>query len=151
MKNFRKYIAVLTAGLVWFLALMTFFVFSGAQAVLANPAYQSEKFLRAFTGEPLPRAAGSFFIVPLGLIFVGAIAASVFVWLDGKLNHRWPKKGLVFGAVHWALMIPWFEFYLPFNVMREPLALVLLEMLLWLGVTLTLGLYVSFVLNYRKN
>ena len=33
-------------------------------------------------------------------------------------------------------MVPWFEFYLPWNVMREPAPLVLLEMACWLGVRL---------------
>ena len=151
MNNFRKTFAVLTAGIVWFLAMMVFFVFSGAQNILANPAYQSEKFIKAFFAEPFPRAAESFFIVPAGLIFVGAIAALIFCWLNEKLNYKWFKKGLIFGGIHWALMIPWFEFYLPFNVMREPFLLVLLEMLLWLGVTLTLGIYLSFVLNFKKS
>ncbi len=150
MNNARKIIAVVTAGIVWFLALMFFFVISGAQGILANPAYQSDKFLRAFTAEPLPRAAESGLIVPFGLIFVGAITAIIFVWLNDKLNYKWLKKGAIFGAIQWALMIPWFEFYLPFNVMREPFLLVLLEMILWLGVTLTVGIYLSFVLNFKR-
>jgi hypothetical protein len=40
-------------------------------------------------------------------------------------------------------MVPWFEFYLPRNVMREPAALVLLEMVLWLGVLLVAGLAIA--------
>lgn len=51
------------------------------------------------------------------------------------------------GCTHWALVTPWFEFYLPYNVMHEPLALVMLEGCLWLGVALTLGLFVSAVVN----
>lgn len=151
MNKIRKPFAVLTFGIVWFLAMMLFFVFSGAQNILANPEFQSDKFIKTFFAEPFPRAAESFFIVPAGLIFVGAITAVIFCWLNEKINYGWFKKGLIFGGIHWALMIPWFEFYLPFNVMREPFLLVLLEMLLWLGVTLTLGIYLSFVLNFKNS
>lgn len=149
MNNIRKVIGIATAGVIWFFALNLFFVWSGAQSVLANPAYQSAKFLKAFTAEPLPRAAESFFVVLAGFWGVGAIAGAVFVWLNDKLNYGWLKKGVAFGLIQWALMIPWFEFYLPFNVMLEPLSLVLLEMFLWLGVTLTVGIYLSFVFNFR--
>jgi hypothetical protein len=37
-------------------------------------------------------------------------------------------------------MVPWFEFYLPWNVMLEPMPLVLLEVLCWLIVQLLVGL-----------
>lgn len=40
-------------------------------------------------------------------------------------------------------MVPWFEFYLPWNVMHEPATLVLLEAALWLAVLLTVGLAVA--------
>lgn len=151
MNKYRKPFAVLTAGIVWFLAMMLFFGLSGAQSILANPDYQSDKFLNAFIGEPLPRMAQNFIIFPIGLIFIGAVTAIIFCWLNERINYKWFKKGLIFGGIHWALLIPWFEFYLPFNVMHEPFLLVLLEMLLWLGVTLTLGIYLSFILNYKKN
>lgn len=147
---FRRSIAILTAGAVWFGALTLFFVLSGAQSLLADPSLQSEKFIRAFSEDPLPLAAESPYVLPLGFFFCGALAAAVFSYLNGKIEDGLVRKGLIFGAIQWALMVPWFEFYLPHNVMREPLPLVLLEMALWLGVMLTVGLWVSFVLNFRR-
>ena len=37
------------------------------------------------------------------------------------------------------MAIPWFEFYLPFNVMREPLPLVALELVCWFLVLQLVG------------
>lgn len=150
LENFRKIFAVLTAGIVWFVGILLFFVLSGAQNILANPDYQSRKFLTAFNAEPLPRMAENPVIVPAGLILAGSLTGLVFWFLNSKLDYRWLQKGLVFGLIHWALMIPWFEFYLPYNVMREPVPLVLLEMFLWIGVTLLVGIYLSFMFNFKR-
>jgi hypothetical protein len=60
------------------------------------------------------------------------------------------KRGLKFGLVAWALMVPWFEFYLPWNVMHEPLLPVLLEMILWLGVLLSVGLAIAGVYEWKQ-
>jgi len=46
-------------------------------------------------------------------------------------------------------MIPWFEFYLPYNVMNEPLSLVLLEGLLWLLTIVTVYCITSFIYNFK--
>lgn len=146
----RSLIAISTAGAVWFGALTHFFVLSGAQAVLADPSRQSEKFIAAFSEEPLPLAAESPYLLFVGFVLCGAIAAAVFSILNDRFSGGVIRRGLIFGGIQWALMVPWFEFYLPFNVMREPLPLVLLEMALWLGVMLSVGMWVSFVLNFRR-
>jgi hypothetical protein len=67
--------------------------------------------------------------------------------INAGLSGFWLEKGLVMGGIAWMLVIPWFEFYLPYNVMHEPPALVLFEGLLWLGVMLLVGLCASLVLN----
>jgi hypothetical protein len=116
------------------------FVFGPFQRILANPQQQSAKFLAAFSEAPLPRVADSAAILPLGLLGVGIIYATAFTWLAPKLSGPAWKRGLSFGLLSWALMVPWFEFYLPWNVMREPFALVLLEAFCWLIVLLGVGL-----------
>ena len=45
-------------------------------------------------------------------------------------------------------MVPWFEFYLPWNVMREPFDLVLVEAVCWLVVLLAVGLSMGLVYNF---
>lgn len=57
----------------------------------------------------------------------------------------WWRRGLRFGLLSWILMVPWFEFYLPWNVLREPAALVALEMLCWAGVLLLVGITIAGV------
>ena len=146
----RSLIAIISAGAVWYGALTFLFVLSGAQAILADPSRQSEKFIAAFSQEPLPLAAEHPYLLFAGFVVCGALAAAVFSFLNDKFEGGFVRKGLIFGGIQWALMVPWFEFYLPFNVMREPLPLVLLEMALWLGVMLSVGLWVSFVLNFRR-
>ena len=47
--------------------------------------------------------------------------------------------------IAWGLMAPWFEFYLPWNVMREPFALALLELLLWALVLQLVGIVMALV------
>ena len=48
--------ACLVAGPIWWISLRIFFVWSGAQRILANPKYQSKKFIAVFSEvEPLSR------------------------------------------------------------------------------------------------
>jgi hypothetical protein len=61
-----------------------------------------------------------------------------------RVSSRW-RRGLRFGFVGWLLMAPWFEFYLPWNVLREPAPLVALELACWAAVLLGVGLAISGV------
>jgi len=127
------------------------FVQSGAQLILADPKYQSSKFLKVFAEyEPLPRMANDGSIVWKGFFVCGLLAAVGFLMANLLLKGIWLKRGLAFGLLHWLLMTPWFEFYLPYNVMNEPMPLVLLESGLWLITVLLLGVYMSFILNFRS-
>jgi hypothetical protein len=148
-KLFRSLAAGLAGGLAWIAALMV--LFGPAQAVLGNPAHQSEKFLFVMTElEPLPRAAEHGWILPVGLLVIGAVYGLAYRFVRRALPSRaWWKKGLSFGVVAWALMVPWFAFYLPWNVMREPAPLVLLEMVLWMGVLAIVGLTIARVFEWR--
>ena len=100
--------------------------------------------------EPLPRMASDNSIVWKGFFVCGIFAATAFLIVNSKFNGGWLKRGVVFGFVYWAIMIPWFEFYLPYNVMNEPLGLVLFEASLWLITILLTACYMSFVLNFRS-
>ncbi len=145
----RAAILLATTGLLWYLALNLFFVFSQAQRILANPDYQSTKFLNVFMSiEPLPRMATDPWLVFKGLFVVGVLLAIAFLYVNQLMKGRWWQKGLKFGMLHWLMMTPWFEFYLPYNVMHEPFLLVLLEGVLWLGVCLTVGLGMSAIYNF---
>lgn len=140
----RALLAGLAGGVAWIAALAA--LFGPAQIVLANPAYQSEKFLDVFMrADPPARMVENPFLMPAGLMVLGIIYALVFAVIRPGLpgSSRW-AKGLGFALVAWLLAFSWFEFYLPWNVMREPEALVALELALWLGVMLAVGQAVSW-------
>ncbi len=146
----RATFAGFAGGLAWIGAMMLFF--GPAQAILANPDYQSQKFLYVVGElEPLPRAFEAWWILPLGLIIIGVIYGIVYHFvIKAFAGMHWRKKGVRFGLVAWALMVPWFEFYLPWNVMHEPFMLVILEMVLWLCVLLITGIAIAGVYEWRN-
>lgn len=137
----RSFLQVLLGGLAgavaWWAGLLL--VFGPAQALLADPSLQSAKFLAAFMEPPLPRMARNPEILAVGLLLIALIHAAVYATLRPKLNGGVWRRGATFGLIAWALMVPWFEFYLPWNVMLEPWPLVLLEVACWLAVMLAVG------------
>lgn len=144
----RALVSGFVGGLAWIGAMLL--LFGPAQAILADPAYQSGKFLAVFGQvEPLPRATGAWWILVVGLLAIGVVYGLVYHFVRGAFSGKpWWGKGLRFGAASWALMVPWFEFYLPWNVMHEPAPLVLLEAALWLGVLLAVGLAIAGVYQW---
>lgn len=140
----RTMLLYLTAGPVWYAFMWSFFVLSGAQGILADPARQSGKFLRVFTEyAPLPRMVADGSILWKGFFVCGLLAARAFLYISKRQKGGWVGRGLAFGMLHWALMTPWFEFYLPYNAMHEPLRLVVFEAFLWLCTLLCLGVYMA--------
>lgn len=148
--SLRKVAAFLSFGPIWWAIILVFFIMSGAQSFLGNPEYQSEKFIQVFAVlEPLPRMAGNSYFIWIGMFIVGLFPAAVFLYLNKLLPGNWWQRGLKYGLIHWALITPWFEFYLPYNTMHEPLMLVLLECVLWFFVAISLGLIISFMVNFK--
>ena len=143
MKPFRILMSGVAAAAAWWAGLVV--VFGPCQRILADPQRQSAKFLAAFTEPPLPRFADQPEALPLGLVTIGMIYALTYSWIGSRLPGRGWRKGLSFGFIAWALMTQWFEFYLPWNVMREPFPLALLEALCWLAVLLGVGVVTALV------
>lgn len=139
----------LAGGVVWMLSIFIFF--GPTQAILANPDYQSAKFLLVMTElEPYPRVSDSIWILVTGVLIICILYALVYRTIRKALAGNWRKKGMKFGLIAWALMVPWFEFYLPWNVMHEPTLLVLLEMILWLAVMLSVGMTIAGVYEWKR-
>lgn len=116
---------------------------------IANPELQSQKFLKAFTAAPFPRMTETWFMLK-GMFVIGLFLAGSFIYINDKIEGGWIVKGLKIGILFFAVAIPWFEFYLPYNIMLEPLPLVLFEVLVWFGVYSLLWITMSFILNYRR-
>lgn len=147
----RATAAGLAGGLAWIVGLMVFF--GPAQAILANPAFQSQKFLYVMGQlEPLPRTAEVWWLLPVVLLAIGILYGIAYHFVRRAFpDSPWWSKGLKFGLLVWVIMVPWFEFYLPWNVMHEPFMLVMLEMALWLAVMLTVGITVAFAYEGRSS
>jgi hypothetical protein len=131
------------AAAVWWLGLLV--VFGPAQKILSDPARQSAKFLAAFTEAPAPRMVEQPAAMVAGLLVIAFIHAGVYAGIGPRLPGGAVRRGSAFGLAAWALMVPWFEFYLPWNVMLEPLPLVLLEAVCWLVVLQGVGLALALV------
>lgn len=139
----RGLLAGLAGGVAWLAGI--FLIFGPAQAVLADPELQSAKFLAAFTSGPPPRMSEAPWLLVVGLLTIGILWGWIYVWLSRAWPDRWWKRGLRFALVAWVLMVPWFQFYLPWNVMWEPARLVVLEGVCWAGVMTCVGLAVAAV------
>lgn len=144
----RTLLAGLCGGIAWIAAMAVFF--GPAQALLADPELQSGKFLAVFAEiEPLPRTVASGWILFAGLLVLGVLYAAGYRIVRLAARGRWWRKGATFALLAWLLMVPWFEFYLPWNVMHEPLPLVLLEAALWFLTLMAVGLAIAGVYEWR--
>jgi hypothetical protein len=140
----RAGFAGLLGGAVWRIGMD--YIFGPAQGLLADPERQSAKMLAVFSLQsPAPRMYAAPWLIWAGLICIGVAWGWAYLLMTKTSTSAWWKRGLRFVAVSWILMVPWFEFYLPWNVLREPAALVLLEMLCWAGVLLLVGLTIAGV------
>lgn len=145
MRVLRVVVGGIVAAVAWWIGVVV--VFGPAQIILADPERQSAKFLAAFSEPPLPRIVEQPAAFFGGLLLVGLAQAATYAWLSPRLPGSIWRKGATFGVIAWALMVPWFELYLPWNVMHEPLPLVLLEAACWLVVLLGVGLATAQVVD----
>ena len=80
-----------------------------------------------FKMQPPARDAQNSWLLVEGFFVTGLFMAIALNIINRGLKGSWLKRGLIMGCIAWMLVIPWFEFYLPYNLMREPLPLVFLE------------------------
>lgn len=134
--------STLAGAAAWWVGLN--YIFGAAQPVLASPALQSPKMNAIYEMLPPPRIATDPWLLPAAFLVCAFLQACVFAFIRRSLPEGRAAGGLAFGAIAWALFVPWFEFYLPWSLMLEPTLLVLLELLCWAGVMLLAGLAISF-------
>ena len=131
-------LAGLAGGLAWRVGLLQ--IFGPAQSLLADPTLQSAKMLGAFApGANAPRMYAAPQVLWMGLLSIGVAYGWAYAAATSAWRGPWWRRGLGFGLLSWTLMTLWFEFYLPWNVLREPAPLVALELGCWLGVHLLVG------------
>ncbi len=139
----RSSMAGLAGGLAWYVGMLV--IFGAVQSILTDPNLQSTKMMAAFTNPPYPRTSETPAILLIGLATIGLFWGWVYTVIARAWSVPWWQRGVRFAALSWALMVPWFEFYLPWNVLKEPAALVALEMLCWAGVLLLVGMTIAGV------
>jgi hypothetical protein len=133
--------AAVAGAVAWWAGMQLFF--GPAQALLADERLQNPKMNAIFMMEPAPRIVTDPWLLPLGFFVTALFQAGAFAFIHRALPGGIVPRGLAFGAVAWALFTPWFEFYLPWNLMLEPTLLVAFEMLIWLALLLLVGLAIS--------
>jgi hypothetical protein len=133
--------AGVAGAVAWWAGLML--LFGAAQGVLANPDLQSAKLNAVYSMSPPPRIAADPWLLPVGILVIAMVHAATFAYIRVALPQGLVRRGLAFGGVAWALLVPWFEFYLPWSLMLEPTVLVLLEMACWAGIMMMVGTAIS--------
>ena len=120
--------------------------------ILFDPDIQSAKVIDVlFEMEPRPLM---FENGPLYMAYglgIGAIHGLVFMMIEPALGRTRLLRGLRFAVVLWALMALHLEFHTPFNMFREPLMLVGLELFFWAVVVLVEGLVLSFLYGRSRH
>ena len=144
----RAALAGAAGGVAWLVGIGLFFW--PVQGILTDPSHQSAKFLAAFGEPPLPRIADLPWLLPVGLVIVGTASGLAYHLQAGSGTGSVWRRGRRFGLLAWLVAIPWFEFYLPFNVMREPVPLVMLELLCWFLVLQLVGTTIALVYHGRR-
>lgn len=118
------------AGVVFsFLSGLTFYDIGVRSGILFNPAYQSAKVLAVVPSMVMVRAP---YIIFAGwtLILIG------YAFLFARISVLWPhgywRRLWRLGLLIWFFSLLFFEFQGPYNLLREPIPLLLLELLFWM-------------------
>lgn len=76
---------------------------------------------------------------------VGVVHGLVFMLIEPSLGRTRFLRGMWFAVVIWASMALYFEFHTSFNMFRESVPLVMLELGFWVIVALVEGIVLSFI------
>lgn len=132
-RPWRTALAGVLAGIVFaLLSALTFYVLGILPGILFNPAFQSPKVLAVMlTLEPLPVMQRAPYIILIGWTVIIVGYAFLFnhisvLWPQGYWTRLWRLTLLM-----WFFSLLFFEFQGPYNLLGEPLPLLLLELIFW--------------------
>ena len=148
LKPIRAILAGILGGLVASLAIFVIFRLIGFEywGILLNPQYQSPKLIKVWTElQPIPLAVNHPGIITLGFIILSIIHAFIYTKIRNGISGEGLKKGVIFGLIIWLFSYVFFEFFTPWNMFGEPVALVILELLFWIPVALSEGIVIAKV------
>jgi hypothetical protein len=138
-------IAGIVGGFIGNGVLGALFTSPSIQAILYDPAIQSELFIRITPTRNIPISVG-------GLVLLSSIHGWLFfTFYPCLLGKSWLGKGIFWGFVIWAMYWLFQEWFIYNRLLGEPLILNLLELaILFLG-SVVEGIIISFVLvKWRK-
>ena len=144
-----KFLRAAAAGCIAFLAanvVSNILFFQLGAGILFDPAYQSAKLLGVlFENEPRPLMFENGPLYMAIAAAIGIVHGLIFMLVEPALGRSSLARGLWFAVVIWALLALYFEFHAPFNMFREPVALVVLELFFWAIVALVEGIAIAFI------
>lgn len=120
----------LLAGFVFsMLSGLTFYDIGVRSGILFNPAYQNAKVLAVVPTMVMAKAPY--------VIFAGwTIILTGYAFLFARICVFWPRgywrRLWRLGLLIWFFSLLFFEFQGPYNLLREPIPLLLLELLFWM-------------------
>ena len=150
IKPTKAIVAGILGGMAASLVVLILFRLIGFEywGILTNPEYQSPKLLKVWTEiEPISLAVNNPGIITLGFVILSILHAFVFAIIRQGIPGEGLKKGIIFGLIIWLFSYVFFEFFTPWNMFGEPLYLVGLELLFWIGVALSEGIVIAKVYN----
>lgn len=124
--------------------------FGPIQGYLGDPALQSAKFISMFADDPRPWTSEIAWLMPVALLVISLFYSIAYGIVRPALPGSGLKKGLLFGFLLFAIASTWFEFFTPFNLMREPLPLVALELVAWYLTMTAAGLAFALGHEWRR-
>ena len=116
--------------------------------VLLNPSLQSQKLIAVWTTiEPLPLIVTHPIAMALGFAVLAVLHAFVYRWLA----PAWPpgilRRALRMAWLLFLLSYVFFEYFAPFNLFREPLPLVAVELAFWAIVAFAEGFTLAWLIE----
>lgn len=134
------------AGLITQIILFSLFNVAG-RGIIFNPAVQSQKLIAVWMQiPPLPDYTNIFIIGVVNVLIHAFVFSIVYNGIPGR---GW-EKGFNFGLIVWLMTAVFFEFFVPFNLLGEPLPLVGLELLFLLIASAIEGIAISLVYDQLK-
>jgi len=138
----RTVIAGIAGGITMYLAMfLTFTIVGGVSqeggGLILGASMQSQKLVAVYTDlEPLPRIFTDPLVMLGGVVGFGVVYAGVY----RSVAPAWPEgvgsRSVRFAGVLFGIGFAFWEFWTPFNLFGEPLALISLELSLWAVVAL---------------
>lgn len=152
----RTVIAGVAAGVAMNLAMLLTFRLIGfgvnGDGFLLDPSLQSDKLIAVWTRiEPLPLVVNRPAPIIAGVIVFGILQAYIYRWICPAWPAGVAKRGLFFALLVFVMTFLFWEFFTPFNMFGEPLALIAVELVFWAVIALAAGFSIAAVLEYGKN